>query len=101
MPRTMSSGVGETGHDGIFYISPKRVPEYLGEHRNVIVLRHDKRANTLGIPAMNIGVSKGSTFDRVMIFPTKPMVDYLKRRRSEERRVGKECVSTCRSRWSP
>src|SRR3546814_13581227 len=24
-----------------------------------------------------------------------------KRDRSEERRVGKECVSTCRSRWSP
>src|SRR3546814_1531225 len=24
-----------------------------------------------------------------------------KRARSEERRVGKECVSTCRSRWSP
>src|SRR3546814_20467069 len=28
--------------------------------------------------------------------------DYLgKGDRSEERRVGKECVSTCRSRWSP
>src|SRR3546814_3312568 len=25
----------------------------------------------------------------------------LRARRSEERRVGKECVSTCRSRWSP
>src|SRR3546814_14796631 len=25
----------------------------------------------------------------------------LSERRSEERRVGKECVSTCRSRWSP
>src|SRR3546814_15637482 len=25
----------------------------------------------------------------------------LMRGRSEERRVGKECVSTCRSRWSP
>src|SRR3546814_21185790 len=24
-----------------------------------------------------------------------------RRGRSEERRVGKECVSTCRSRWSP
>src|SRR3546814_4811241 len=24
-----------------------------------------------------------------------------KNERSEERRVGKECVSTCRSRWSP
>src|SRR3546814_12913813 len=27
--------------------------------------------------------------------------DDRRRRRSEERRVGKECVSTCRSRWSP
>src|SRR3546814_14277524 len=25
----------------------------------------------------------------------------ISQRRSEERRVGKECVSTCRSRWSP
>src|SRR3546814_14260984 len=25
----------------------------------------------------------------------------LRGHRSEERRVGKECVSTCRSRWSP
>ena len=80
MPRTTSHGVGDTGHDGIFYISPKRVGEYLKEYPNVTVLRHDKRANTLGIPATNIGVSKGSTFDRVMIFPTKPMVDYLKKR---------------------
>src|SRR3546814_18918430 len=33
------------------------------------------------------------------------VVNYLQQacgwKRSEERRVGKECVSTCRSRWSP
>src|SRR3546814_14255513 len=35
--------------------------------------------------------------DRVAIMvPSGP--DFL---RSEERRVGKECVSTCRSRWAP
>src|SRR3546814_20827253 len=49
-------------------------------------------------------------------FRTGPFVERLARRaqkqeprdqlrrgaeRSEERRVGKECVSTCRSRWSP
>src|SRR3546814_12558606 len=28
-------------------------------------------------------------------------LNYHINRRSEERRVGKECVSTCRSRWSP
>src|SRR3546814_195204 len=29
------------------------------------------------------------------------IVDHPHADRSEERRVGKECVSTCRSRWSP
>src|SRR3546814_18793610 len=29
------------------------------------------------------------------------IVNNLAKVRSEERRVGKECVSTCRSRWSP
>src|SRR3546814_5392197 len=28
-------------------------------------------------------------------------LEAVSRIRSEERRVGKECVSTCRSRWSP
>ena len=28
-------------------------------------------------------------------------INFKVRKRSEERRVGKECVSTCRSRWSP
>src|SRR3546814_15154166 len=42
---------------------------------------------------------------------TRMVVDYIEQEgvavadwlalRSEERRVGKECVSTCRSRWSP
>src|SRR3546814_6557034 len=30
-----------------------------------------------------------------------PTASFLPDKRSEERRVGKECVSTCRSRWSP
>src|SRR3546814_20839215 len=33
--------------------------------------------------------------------PTLSFNDIVKTQRSEERRVGKECVSTCRSRWSP
>ena len=42
----------------------------------------------------------------IMIFVAVEIItEYLYRiklhKRSEERRVGKECVSTCRSRWSP
>ena len=32
---------------------------------------------------------------------TEIVLFLIKEERSEERRVGKECVSTCRSRWSP
>lgn len=41
------------------------------------VLRNNKNSNTQGLPAMNFGVSKGSTFDRVLIYPTGPMREYL------------------------
>src|SRR3546814_15424414 len=33
--------------------------------------------------------------------PNGLVVPVVRNARSEERRVGKECVSTCRSRWSP
>src|SRR3546814_11302234 len=33
--------------------------------------------------------------------PPRPRWVEVRGPRSEERRVGKECVSTCRSRWSP
>src|SRR3546814_15524651 len=33
-------------------------------------------------------------------FPDGPAI-LLSKHRSEERRVGQECVSTCKSRWSP
>src|SRR3546814_11499713 len=32
---------------------------------------------------------------------TPALTDRGRQNRTEERRVGKECVSTCRSRWSP
>src|SRR3546814_14158269 len=41
-------------------------------------------------------------FDAVVRIATPGEAEYYRNGgRSEERRVGKECVSTCRSRWSP
>src|SRR3546814_14160453 len=51
--------------------------------------------------------SPGSRRERVdgpgqVVLVRHPMgAELAARGRSEERRVGKECVSTCRSRWSP
>src|SRR3546814_12059295 len=45
------------------------------------------------------GIDEGGAGRRFVI--DHPGVERRLPRRSEERRVGKECVSTCRSRWSP
>ena len=37
----------------------------------------------------------------VIILPIGLKVDAKSSKRSEERRVGKECANSCRSRWSP
>jgi DNA helicase-2/ATP-dependent DNA helicase PcrA len=76
LPALRAVGTTTTGHDGVFHVPPMDVLQYYEEHRPT-VLRNSKTTDTHGLPAMNIGVSKGSTFDRVLIFPTKPMRAYL------------------------
>src|SRR3546814_15040902 len=43
---------------------------------------------------------KDAPLPNIKVSDLNPVLDVL-RDRSEESRVGKECVSTCRSRWSP
>jgi DNA helicase-2/ATP-dependent DNA helicase PcrA len=77
LQQTVSKNTRITGHDGIFYISSKEVDAYISNY-NPRILRYSKKTKTLGFPAINIGLSKGRTYDRILIFPTKPMLEYLK-----------------------
>jgi superfamily I DNA/RNA helicase len=76
LARTISKNMETTGHDGIFPVRKSEVRAYV-ERYSPVVLRWDKRADTQALDAMNMGASKGSTFDRVLIFPTQPMIKYL------------------------
>ena len=75
--KTISQNLSPTGHDGVFLISPNDIEHYIKKYQPK-VLRHNKRAKTAGLPAMNIGASKGRTYNRVLIFPTAPMLEYIK-----------------------
>lgn len=77
LPKTVSKNASSTQHDGIYYILSEDVGIYISTHSPVI-LRYNKKTGTLGFDAINIGASKGRTFNRVLIFPTKPMLEYLK-----------------------
>src|SRR3546814_12555682 len=52
------------------------------------------------IMALAVVAIFGAGTINVIIAITIPFIPRCARVRSEERRVGKECVSTCRSRWS-
>ncbi len=98
--KTKSLNADVTGHDGIFEIKAAAVSDYVKTHRPV-VLRWDKRADTMQLPAINFGASKGRSYDRVLIFPTKPMLAYLANRDiSQAGDRSKFYVAVTRARYS-
>jgi DNA helicase-2/ATP-dependent DNA helicase PcrA len=64
-------------HEGVFLVRPDQVLNYL----NVFMpmqLRWDKRADThLDFESLNFGESKGATFERVLIYPTGGMENWI------------------------
>ena len=56
-----------------------------------------------GASASSLNVALSSRLDRDLGIDSLGRTELILRieRRSEERRVGKECTSVCRSRWSP
>src|SRR3546814_3664892 len=59
--------------------------------------------NAQAIDEQHIGVDRFAAhfFDFTHFYFCSIQIGVEQGQRSEERRVGKECVSTCRSRWSP
>src|SRR3546814_15337179 len=73
-----------------------------GQGRDAVL--RDQLRNPCSLLSDEYVQRKLSSFDHVeRLFPDSGSARVGDRRghRSEERRVGKECVSTCRSRWSP
>jgi hypothetical protein len=74
---TTSDNMKITGHDGVFFIRQCGVDDYLSKY-SPIQLRDSKRTNVNEkYPAVNFGESKGLSFDRILIYPTKPIINYL------------------------
>ena len=79
LPPTQSRNRKRTGHDGVIFLLPYEVAAYVETYQPT-VLRWDKIVNTNGLPARNMRGAKGCTFDRVLIFPTRTIREYLRHR---------------------
>jgi len=67
-------------HEGVFLIKPSDAGEYLTKFSTPpMQLRWDARSKcTPAYPARNFGDSKGTTFERVLIFPTEDMREWIR-----------------------
>lgn len=68
----------ETEHDGIFLVRKKDVLSYLERFQPVQLRYSSKTDVNLDFKFLNFGESKGLTFDRVLIYPTKPIISWIK-----------------------
>lgn len=75
---TSSGNTIITAHDGVFFIKEKDIENYLQKYQP-LQLRNDSREKKIkeNYSVMNFGESKGLSFDRVLIYPTKPFLDWL------------------------
>jgi len=61
---------------GVYLISNSDLSIYI-RYYNPTILRYDKNIDTLNYPALNFGMSKGMTMDRVLIFPNGPIKKFI------------------------
>ena len=92
----------KTGHDGIFWINEKNIDSYM-ETYNPIQLRYDKKTKVnTKFEVTTFGSSKGLTFDRVLIYPTQPMLNWLsgKSKDMKAESLSKFYVAVTRAKYS-
>jgi DNA helicase-2/ATP-dependent DNA helicase PcrA len=77
LPRKSSDNAERPDHLGVFVISRAEALDY-AEKYSPVVLRENKNSDTVGLAGVNIGVSKGSTLDRVLVFQATTTITYMK-----------------------
>ncbi|MBQ8982443.1 MAG: UvrD-helicase domain-containing protein [Lachnospiraceae bacterium] len=69
-----------TEHDGVFLIKKEDVELYYDYYAPAI-LKYDRKTATDNYYSYNFGECKGMTFQRVLIYPNGPFLDFLLRRK--------------------
>jgi superfamily I DNA/RNA helicase len=100
--QTTSGNTKSTGHDGIFFIRKQDINRYLKEYYPIQLRDSKKRVVNDNYKVMNFGESKGLSFDRVLIYPTQPFIDWIKDNNKDltETSCSKFYVAITRARYS-
>ena len=77
LPPATSGNNDTKTHDGVFLVREADVDEYLKTFSPVQLRENVKTEVNANYRVMNFGESKGLSFDRVLIYPTNPILKWL------------------------
>tara|TARA_R110001592_G_scaffold360421_3_gene668763 strand:+ start:6300 stop:7415 length:1116 start_codon:yes stop_codon:yes gene_type:complete len=102
LPESTSGNDTITGHDGIIIVDTFHVDSYLDEYQPVQLRHSVKKQVNADYPVYTFGKSKGLTFDRVLIYPTTPIFNWLINSEKELKGVSRAgfYVALTRARYS-
>ncbi|KQK26095.1 hypothetical protein AR438_10970 [Chryseobacterium aquaticum] len=66
-----------TGHDGVFFIKEIDIEDYLANFKPMQLRETKRKKVNENFKVMNFGESKGLSFDRILIYPTQPFLNWL------------------------
>jgi len=99
---TISYQEKKSGHDGVFVVSQADTPSYLSHFKPVQLRYKVSQTVSPDYQVLNFGASKGATFDRVLIYPTKEIVSWIGNRQTnlKDYTKAKFYVALTRARYS-
>jgi len=79
-PETTSENHVTTAHDGVFLVRKEHVGQYVEAFQPQCLRDSVRSGKELELDYMNFGVSKGQTFNRVLIYPTGTIGNFISKR---------------------
>ncbi len=76
-PETQSKNETVTGHDGVFLVSESHVAEYVRTFKPQCLRHSVSSGKRFDLDYLNFKVSKGMTYERVLIVPTAPIAKFI------------------------
>ncbi len=76
-PATQSKNDAVTDHDGVYLVTSKHVDEYVGLYRPQCLRHSVTSGKKFNLDFLNFKVSKGMTYERVLIVPTAPIGKFI------------------------
>jgi len=77
LPAVLSDRHVEDSHKGVYFIKECDVEGYIARYNPIQLVSSVRTKCVSSSPSLNIGQSKGGAFDRVLIYPSKAMINIL------------------------